>query len=432
MIGPVMLRRLGSPQARFFAFKLVNLALTIVWGFEFTFVVLRVAGPRLFALLAVLNALSLSLAVAEMGISKVAFLALRATGPAAGPAFAPGLLRLYVLVCALASLVVAGVLPLTGARGAEWLLGALFFPSVVLNLVWVLVQNLALALGVYLRIEAVDAARRVVQIVALATCLAGVPLAAAIVAVGVVWLAALAAAMRVLAPHLPTVALGASLGAARRFVAGHWRQISATFLFNCAELFVYQLPVFFVPWRFGLGPAVVLSDTFFKMHRATSSAYRAATESQVPEQAAAFADGARDRLRHATATGLVLALPALAGAAIVLLGFGDRFFAALTGRAGMLPSALAAVTVAFMAANAVQAVAGSLLLNTGQLRAVRDIGGGVAVAMAVAAVASAAFGASIITFLWVYTLVYAVGAVVYGITGARLLRTQPRVVGTVR
>jgi hypothetical protein len=417
--------RLRSPQAKFYGFKLFNLVLTIAWGFLFTFVIIRVAGPRLFSLLALLNALSFSLAVAEMGISKIVFLVMRTPG-GIHPGVASGLLRLYALVCAAACVVVAVSLPLFGATHEGWLLGALFFPSVVVNLIWVLVQNLALALGIYLQVEAIDAARRIAQIVALGACLLDTPLSAAFIAMAAIWLVALLVATRLLARHYQPVSWGESLAAARRFVIFHRRQISATFLFNFSELFIYQMPVFFVPWRFGVGVPVVVSDTFFKMHRATSSAYRAATESQVPGQVAAYEAGSMQRLRQATAASMLLVLPAFGAAALVLLVFGERFFTALTGVAAMLPLSLASVTVAFMAANAVQAVAGSLLLNTGQLHTIRNIGGSIAGLMVAAAAASYILAVDVLQFLWIYTLVYAVGAAFYAVTAARLVISMPQ------
>jgi O-antigen/teichoic acid export membrane protein len=415
----------GRRATGFLVFKAANTALGILWGFLFTYVLVRALGHGDFTVLLVANGVALSLSMFDLGIAKVALLSLAygSSGEAAGR-LKPALLMLYFGVAATAFLVVVIGVGLASGPDLIWLL-CLFLPGVVLSLPWLMIQQFALADERYLPVEIIDFLRRGIQTAGLLAVLAGLPVAAAFAIYLVSWLASIAAGLRLTGVRVRAIlAVPGNARVLKGFGRTNKALLRDSVAFNVMELAIYQFPLLFVPLAFGIGWPVLAADMFFKFHRAATAGFRIGSESQVPAIIRGYrARSRRDVLASVRRVALLTAA-VLVVMAVVLGPFGDRVITLLLGKENAIPQATLLCALAFCAANAVQNTAGSFLVHVGRLDAPRAVNIGVCLAILGLAAVTLVLELEFIPMIAAYTVCYGAGAVLLALRMAQILRSM--------
>lgn len=435
--------RAESGQAKLlYGLKVVNMVLAVGWGFLFTYVLVRAVGPETFAVLAILNAVGVSLGVADLGLAKVALLRLayepslvaRTSGEDGVTAesadtqdrIRTGLATLYLAVTVVVVIAATAFVHWSVADFDLTLLTALFFPSAALGLPWLLLQQFSLARGKYLQFEAVDFFRRVGQVAALSLAAAGLPLLLAFGFILSVWLVALLYGARISAlvwsswRNIPSALIDGG-----GFVARNWVLLKHSVAYNVSEILIYQFPLIVTPIVYGLGWPVLTADIFFKLHRGVTLGYRAASESALPQLISAFRGSDRSSCRAVLLRITLLSIPVAIAAGLLLFGAGDALLVALFGNGHKVPAGVLMAVFIFCCANGVQNLSGSFLLNVGCLRQLRNVNFGVLGGITALVLIVSGLGWPVEQLLSAYAVVYWLGAIALLVYAIGVVRGMP-------
>jgi O-antigen/teichoic acid export membrane protein len=394
-------------------------------GLVQTLVFARVLTPDRFSLFILVGAIGYSLWLCDLGLAKILFVQLRAahlagkTDARAGQATA--VIVFYVLLAAGGSLICFGFM---AARPSFSLLEAadfgLFFFYITLNLTWVCLRSLSIAVDEYVFYEKLELVRRIGNMATILAMLVGLPFTAFLVCSNVLWAVLVTSAV---AKLLSRGAMAPQLrGFARdlmEFFQTNMRSIARSGTFALSDIFIYTFPYYIVPWAFGLGAPIIILEATFRIFRGASVIYTAACDLAIPGQTRALA--ARDSSKLVRTTLIAAALCCLPAAfACGLLIFASKqLFAFLLGSAATVPPTVTPILVVMLLANLVQMVAQSLLLHAGFFREISRIGLGVAVAMVVATAIAVVADLTIVEFLGVYAAVYTAGALYLAVAAYR-------------
>lgn len=386
-------------------------------GLVQTLVFARVLDPGRFSLFIVVGAIGYSLWLCDLGLAKILFVQLR-TAQLAGRTDAPAarqataVVVFYVLLAVVGALICAAIM---AARPSLSLSDAadfgLFFLYIALNLAWVCLRSVSVAVDEYVFYETLELIRRIGNVATLLAMLIGLPFTAFLIGSNVLWVILLGAATtRLIGRGAMAPQLCGFADPLVEFFRSHHRSIRRSGTFALSDIFIYTFPYYVVPWAFGLGAPTIILEATFRIFRGASVIYTAACDLAVPGQTRAIA--ARDPARLVRATLAAAALASLpAVLACALLAFAAKpLFAFLLGKAATVPSAVTPILIIMLVANLVQMVAQSLLLHAGYFREISRIGAGVAVTMVVATAVAVTAGLDIVEFLAAYAAVYTGGA----------------------
>ena len=258
----------------------------------------------------------------------------------------------------------------------------LFFFYITLNLTWVCLRSLSIAVDEYVFYEKLELVRRVGNMATILAMLIGLPFTAFLVGSNVLWAVLVTSAV---AKLLSRGAMAPQLrGFARELMAffrTNMRSIARSGTFALSDIFIYTFPYYVVPWAFGLGAPIIILEATFRIFRGASVIYTAACDLAIPGQTRALAARDAPKLIRTTLIAAALCCLPAAFACGLLIFASKQLFAFLLGSAATVPPTVTPILVVMLLANLVQMVAQSLLLHAGFFREISRIGLGVAVAM---------------------------------------------------
>jgi O-antigen/teichoic acid export membrane protein len=395
-------------------------------GFIQTLVFARVLTPDRFSLFILVGAVGYSLWLCDLGLAKILFVQLRTAHlvgktdrQAAGQATAVTLF--YVLLAAAGALVCFLIM---ASRPANSLLEAadlgLFFLYIGLNLAWVCLRSLSIAVDEYVFYEKLELVRRVGNMATILAMLIGLPFTAFLVGSNLLWAVLVTSAVvKLLSRGAMAPRLRGFAHQLKAFFQTNRRSIARSGTFALSDIFIYTFPYYVVPWAFGLGAPIIILEATFRVFRGASVIYSAACDLAIPGQTRALA--ARDAPKLIRTTLIAAGLCCLPAAfACGLLIFASKpLFAFLLGSAATVPPTVTPILVVMLLANLVQMVAQSLLLHAGFFREISRICASVAVVMVLATAIAVAAKLTIVEFLGVYAAVYSAGALYLAIAAYR-------------
>jgi hypothetical protein len=395
-------------------------------GLVQTLVFARVLTPDRFSLFILVGAIGYSLWLCDLGLAKILFVHLRAAhlagrtdDRAAGQATA--VIAFYILLAAVGALACFAFMAL---RPSMSLLDAcdfgLFFFYITLNLTWVCLRSISIAVDEYVFYEKLELVRRLGNMTTILAMLVGLPFTAFLVISDLLWAVLVTAAtIKLLQRGAMAPRLRGFVGALTEFFRTNLHAIARSGTFALSDIFTYTFPYYVVPWAFGLGAPIIILEATFRIFRGASVIYTAACDLAIPSQTRALA--ARDVGKLIRATLIAAGLCCLPAAfACGLLIFASKpLFAFLLGNAATVPPAVTPILVVMLLANLVQMVAQSLLLHSGFFREISRIGAGVAVAMIVTTAIAVAARLDVVQFLGAYAVVYAAGALYLAVAAFR-------------
>jgi len=395
-------------------------------GFIQTLVFARVLTPDRFSLFILVGAVGYSLWLCDLGLAKILFVQLRTAHlagktdrQAAGQATAVTLF--YVLLAAAGALVCFLIM---ASRPANSLLEAadlgLFFLYIGLNLAWVCLRSLSIAVDEYVFYEKLELVRRVGTMATILAMLIGLPFTVFLVGSNLLWavlvISAVAKLLRrgAMAPQLRGFAR-----ALMAFFKSNRRSIARSGTFALSDIFIYTFPYYVVPWAFGLGAPIIILEATFRVFRGASVIYSAACDLAIPGQTRALAARDAPKLIRTTLIAAGLCCLPAAFACGLLIFASKQLFAFLLGSAATVPPTVTPILVVMLLANLVQMVAQSLLLHAGFFREISRICAGVAIVMVLATAIAVAAKLTIVAFLGVYAAVYSAGALYLAVAAYR-------------
>lgn len=323
--------------------KLVNVALSMLWGFAVTFVFVRAlptAEFRAFLLLVAFNNFTVS---AEFGFTNVVYARLRRHWLAArGGSGQPddedfrneeiGVLFQFLLSLIILGGVIVGAAIYLGWIGTALpLVFLLFFLASALNVMLLLAKRALAALDCNFLWEVLDIARRLLTLTILFSVLAGLPLLASV---------AIQLSLNLLLSMLGMVMIHRLAGMKLRHWfsvragGGHIRSrylgdVGASVALTISETTAYNGPYFVIAALSHDHRLLLLYDFAFKMLRAVSTAIRATVESALPRLTRAWfaGDNAAFQAGRGRATGIAIGIATCAS--LLVLMFGQRIFGIL-------------------------------------------------------------------------------------------------------
>ena len=393
-------------------------------GLVQTLVFARVLTPDRFSLFILVGAIGYSLWLCDLGLAKILFVQLRTAHLAgktdrAGRKPGDGGDVFYVLLAAAGSLFCFGFM---AARPSFSLLEAadfgLFFFYITLNLTWVCLRSLSIAVDEYVFYESSTRAPhrqhgdhprhadraavyrfsgRIERALGGAGDLRGGEAAE---------------------PQCDGAAVARLYRELLAFFQTHMRSIARSGTFALSDIFIYTFPYYVVPWAFGLGAPIIILEATFRIFRGASVIYSAAATSRSPADPRARGARRAEADPYDADRSGACCLPA-AFACGLLIFASKQLFAFLLGTAATVPPTVTPILVVMLLANLVQMVAQSLLLHAGFFREISRICAVVAVAMVLATAIAVVAKLTIVEFLGVYAAVYSAGALYLAVAAYR-------------
>ena len=405
-------------------------------GLVQTLVFARVLTPDRFSLFILVGAIGYSLWLCDLGLAKILFVRLRGAHlagktDARAAHQATAVIVFYILLAAGGSLICFAVM---AARPSFSLLEAadfgLFFFYITLNLTWVCLRSLSIAVDEYVFYEKLELARRIGNMATILAMLIGLPFTAFLVGSNVLWAVLVTCAVaKLLSRGAMAPQLRGFASDLIEFFQTNMRSIARSGTFALSDIFTYTFPYYIVPWAFGLGAPIIILEATFRIFRGASVIYTAACDLAIPGQTRALAARDASKLIRTTLIAAALCCLPAAFACGLLIFASKQLFAFLLGTAATVPPAVTPILVVMLLANLVQMVAQSLLLHAGFFREISRIGASVAVAMVVATAIAVVAGLTIVEFLGVYAAVYTAGALYLAVAAYRgpiLAASSPR------
>lgn len=340
--------------------KLVNVGLTLIWGFAVTYVFVRALPLREFQAFLLLVAFGNFTISAEFGLTSIIYARLRRywlgvqdDGSGQFRLEEMGVLFLFLGLLIAGGLAILIIALVSGGIGTAMpMLFILFFLSACVNLPALLAKRALAAVDGNFLWEALDCMRRVVTITLLLFILQGLdPRVSVALQLGVSLCVIGWAIMLVHARLGMTLRHWMAFRVGGGHVRAHYlRDIGVSAMFTISEIVAYNAPYFTIAAATQDARPMLLFDFFFKMSRALSMFVRAAVEAALPRITRAFHADDRARLRQlltrALGAGFVFAL----GASAALVVAGQWIFAKLfDGRAAISAVELLLVDVALIA-----------------------------------------------------------------------------------
>jgi len=401
---------------RYMVLRASTAGATLVVGLLQTFVFARVLSPERFSLFIFVAAVSYSLYLADGGIVKVLFVNLRRrflqNKPFGGIAnHATVVIGIYFALASLATLLCFAVLL---AHGKESLADcgelALFFLFNAVNLPWLALRNISIAIDEFFYFEALEASRRVLNIVALLALLFGLPVLMFLLIVNVGWVAAIFVATVKLRQRR---AIGGKLRHSfihlRVFFRGNGRQLLSSAAHAISETYIYNFSYFLVPWFYGLGAPMIVFDTANKIFRSNYLIYSAICDLFVPRQTRAFSDHDAPTLVRAILLAIAMGAVPLLFVVGILVFFHKAFFALLLGPAAVMPPEIVPVLVILLTVSLAKMVAYSVLIHCGFFSQAARLGPIFVVAMTGASVLALVLKLDIVGFMSLNAAGYTIG-----------------------
>ncbi len=406
---------------------------TLVVGLLQTFVFARVLSPERFSLFIFVAAFSYSLYLADGGIVKVLFVNMRRRflhgrpfGAVANHATV--VVLIYFALAAVSTLMCFGVVLARGrypiVDSAEL---ALFFLFNAINLPWLALRNISIAIDEFFYFEALEASRRALNMVALVALLFGFPILLFLVLLNVGWVAAIfAAVVRLRRRRAMGGKLHRSLLHLIVFFRGNRRQLLSSAAHMLSETYIYNFPYFLVPWAYGLGAPTIIFDTANKIFRSNYLIYSAICDLFVPRQTRAFNDRDAPTLVRATLLALAMGAVPLLFVAGILIFWHRQFFALLLGPAAVMPPEIVPVLVILLTVSLAKMVAYSVLIHCGFFAQAARLGPVFVVAMTGASLVAIGLKLDIVGFVALNAAGYTIGTMLAFIS---MIRGPIRIAG---
>jgi O-antigen/teichoic acid export membrane protein len=392
---------------------------SIVTGLLQTFVFARVLSPEQFSLFVLVGALGFTLLLCDLGATKILFVRLRQrhldqSQEDSVAAQTSAIVTLYIALALVGALVCFIVM--FWLRSVGWLQSlqfALFFVFTALNLAWFALRNIAVAVDQYVFFESLEAARRILTILATAAMLVFLPVTAFLILINLMWIVVLTLCILRLKAHgALTTELRGQVQHLRHFWHDNGRMLLRSSIFSVSEIYIYNFPYFFVPAFYGLGAPTIILDTAFKVFRGGSVAFSAACDTVLPRQTQAFKERDLPALIRSTLIALGLCSIPTIGASLTLLIAGKQLFALLLGPAAVMPDVVP-ILIVLLVANMVQMVALSLLVHTGFFKEIAQTAPFIVMAMTLGTLFAFVAKVSIVQYMWIYAILYSCGALVF-------------------
>jgi O-antigen/teichoic acid export membrane protein len=400
----------------YMALRAATAGATLVVGLLQTFVFARVMSPERFSLFIFVAAVSYSLYLADGGIVKVLFVSLRRrflqNRPFGGIAnHATVVVGLYFALAALTTLLCFLILTGRGkSSGVDCTELALFFLFNAINLPWLALRNISIAIDEFFYFEVLEASRRALNTVALLMLLFGLPVLLFLLVVNAGWAAAiLAAIVRLRRRRAVGGKLRHSITHLLVFFRGNRRQLLNSAAHMLSETYIYNFPYFLVPWVYGLGAPTIIFDTANKIFRSNYLIYSAICDLFVPRQTRAFSDHDAPILVRATLLAMGLGAVPLVALVSLLIFFHERFFALLLGPAAVMPPEIVPVLIILLTVSLAKMVAYSVLVHCGFFAQAARLGPVFVVAMTVASLVAIALKLDIVGFMALNAAGYTIG-----------------------
>jgi O-antigen/teichoic acid export membrane protein len=390
--------------------------MTLVVGLLQTFVFARVMSPERFSLFIFVAAVSYSLYLADGGIVKVLFVNLRRrflqNRPFGGIAnHATVVVGLYFALAALTTLLCFIVLIGRGkSSSVDCVELALFFSFNAINLPWLALRNISIAIDDFFYIEALEASRRTLNAGVLVALLFGLPLLVFLLIVNAGWVMAIfAAVMRLRQRRAIGGKLSHSIIHLLAFFRSNGRPLLSSAAHMLSETYIYNFTYFLVPWVYGLGAPTIIFDTANKIFRSNYLIYSAICDLFVPRQTRAFNDRDARTLVRATLLAMALGAVPLISLVALLIFFHERFFALLLGPAAVMPPEIVPVLVILLTVGLAKMVAYSVLIHCGFFTQAARLGPIFVVAMTAASVLAIVLKLDIVGFMSLNAAGYTIG-----------------------
>ena len=159
----------------------------------------------------------------------------------------------------------------------------LFFLYIGLNLAWVCLRSLSIAVDEYVFYEKLELVRRVGNVATILAMLIGLPFTVFLVGSNLLWAVLVTSAV---AKLLSRGAMAPQLrGFARELMAffqTNMRSIARSGTFALSDIFIYTFPYYVVPWAFGLGAPIIILEATFRIFRGASVIYTRGLRSRDP------------------------------------------------------------------------------------------------------------------------------------------------------
>ena len=391
---------------------------TLVLGLLQTFVFARVLSPQRFSLFIFVAAVSYSLYLADGGIVKVLFVNMRRRVLQRRPfgGIANQATVVIVLYFALSSLATLLCLVVLLARGKDSLGGsvelALFFLFNAVNLPWLALRNISIAIDEFFYFEVLEGARRAFNTVVMLALLLGLPVLAFLLLVNIGWVAAIVAAMVKLRQRR---AVGGKLRNSVRHLLVFFRcnksQTLGSAVHAISETYIYNFPYFLVPWIYGLGAPTIVFDTANKVFRGNYLIYSAICDVFVPRHTRAFNDRDAPTLVRAILLAIAMGAAPLLFVAGLLVFWHQPLFALLLGPAAVMPPEIVPILVVLLTVSLIKMVAYSVLIHCGFFAAAARLGPVFVIAMTGASLIAIALQLDIVGFMAWNAAGYATGTI---------------------
>jgi O-antigen/teichoic acid export membrane protein len=404
---------------RFLFLRGSTAATSVLTGLLQTYVFARVLTPELFSLFVLVGALGFTLLLCDLGASKILFVRLRqrhldGTKDDSAVGQTSAILILYVSLAVVGSFVcLAAMAWLRPESGVQSIQFGLFFLFTALNLAWFALRNITIAVDEYVYFEFLEVARRLCVIGATFSVLLFLPFTNFLILINAAWLVVFTlAGLRLKLREDLTLRFRGMWRSLGDFWRQNGRMLLRSSIYSVTEIYIYNFPYFFVPVFFGLGAPTIILDTTFKVFRAGSIAYSAACDVVVPNHTRAYNNRDYDGMKRAIWIAAVLSAIPTVVASLILLTMGDALFAWLLGPAAVMPY-VAPLLILMLFANLLQMLSLSLLVHNGFFREIAFAGTIVAIAMTFGTIFAALAKLSLVQYLWLYTIIYSGGALVF-------------------
>lgn len=399
---------------------------TLLVGLAQTFVFARVLSPERFSLFICVAAVSYALYLADVGIVKVLFVNLRRRFLQNKPAGAMASQTAAIIVLYFA-LTVVGTLICFFALVGYWKYSsvdstelALFFLFNGINLPWLALRGISIAIDEYFYFETLEASRRGLNMILLLALLVGLPMMIFLLVINAGWVAFTLAAVAKLR-HRRTFGGNIRRGLLHLivFFRSNSRQLLNSAAHTFSETYIYNFPYYLVPWAYGLGAPTIIFDTANKIFRSNYTIYSAICDLFVPRQTRAFSDRDAPTLVRATLLAMALGAVPLVALVLVLSFFHERFFTLLLGGAANMPAELVPILIILLTVSLAKMVAYSVLVHCGFFAQVARLGPVFVVAMTGGSLVALWLKLDIVGFLALNAAGYTIGTIFAFITMMR-------------
>jgi hypothetical protein len=329
-----------------------------------------------FAAIAVVGGLGAYVLVADLGFSAILYDRIRRTFVANGKvndgAMLLALLIIYMGFAVAALLIFVIFTECLGLIRPELRGSAqIFFAAMACGLPWTLVKVTANGIDRFVAFEGIECLRRLAALGLITLTLAGLTFELYAKLMLLLWGLAFLAGGALIWPALRDAT--SQLGQGFREIRAIIPAANGAMTFSASEAFIYLFPISFVPAAYANPAAITAFDTFHRVVRFCISGYQAAAESTLPRQTRAVHQNDPNTLVHAlSVAGVLGSIPMLASVLLVSV-WGDWTFDLLLNDESLVPQEVRAAMVLMLIAMLPQAIAGTLLLNTGHSRALAKI-----------------------------------------------------------